>query len=172
MSVQNTFFDPALQNTTSGRKAAVPQNLSTDFRFRNILTMMQDDGVIAKDAETFSGTLSDDQKAQLREKYDIENMACYSDKRALLNELVKMGAITAEQSELSMCQLLPPQGPAGSRALGTGWEQSDELEAMLSEPNYISYLEKAIAFDELWSRSDDVKSARSALYDILREIYS
>ena len=42
---------------------------------------------------------------------------------------------------------------------------------MLSEPNYLSYLEKAIQLDDAWARSQDVKDARQKIYGLLQDIF-
>lgn len=177
MTIKGTSWDPL--KVAQATEQGVPKNLSADTNFRSILAMMQDDGIIARDAEAGDATLTAAQKEALQKAFDIENMSSYADKRALLNELVGLGALSAETSELSMCQLLPPQGLGAG--IGTGsvgllggfgaFDSAAGLEEMLSEPNYLRYLEKAMAFDEQWSRSDDVKNARQTVYDILSGIF-
>ena len=178
MTIKGTSWDP-LQVTDTTRKT-VPQNIASEARFLDILAMMQDDGLVAKNASPSLGALTDEQKSQIKSAFSIDEMAAYTDKRALLNQLVQFGALSAEESELSMFQLLPPQGTnaivqtgiSGMMGAPAGWDKSSEIDSMLSEPNYLSYLEKAIDFDHLWSRSDDVKNARLKLYDILSTIYT
>lgn len=155
----------SVQNTGEGQ---VPKNLSSDTRFKNIMLMFQQDGVIAADASAPLESLTEDQKAQLRQNFDIDSMGTLADKRALLNELVSLGALSSEESELSGMQLLPPAMGGG---IVTG-QQFAGLEEMLDEPNYISHLEQAISQDELWSRSDDVMNARAKLLGLLKDIYT
>ena len=155
------------QLLNAGTRQNVPKTLGTDARFRDILMMWQDDGVVAKDAEAPAETLTGAQKLRLRDEYDVNDMASLANKRALLNELVTLGVLTAEESELSGMQMLPPAGPGGLMMSGG----APGFEAMMEEGNYLTHLEKAMEFDNLWSRSEDVKGAREKLYTVLKDIY-
>ncbi len=150
-----------------GRTGRVPNTLSTDARFKDIMMMLQKDGVIATDAPQGAQPVAEEQKIRLREEFDIGDMAAFTQKRALLNRLVGLGLLSAEESELSGMQLLPPFS-----AGGVGTPPVASVDEMLDEPNYLSHLEKAMHLDELWSRSDDVRGARAKLHGILTEIFT
>lgn len=146
---------------------AVPRRLSADRRFLDILALWQDDGVVAKDAAAPAPALTEVQAAALRESFDINEMASFSGKRALLNQLVTLGALTAQEAELSTMQLLPRAGPGGGGlgSLPAGFD------TMMEDPDYRSHLRRAIEFDGLLHRSDDVRAARQKLYDLLCGVY-
>ncbi len=146
---------------------AVPSTLSADTRFKDLMMMLQQDGVIAADAPQRAQPLAGALKVQLQEEFDIDNMAAFTQKRALLNRLVGLGLLSAEESELSGMQLLPPFSTGGM-----GNPPVASVDEMLDEPNYLAHLEKAMRLDELWSRSDDVRGARSKLHGILTDIFA
>lgn len=158
----------ALGPLANAGEGQVPKNLSADTRFKDIMLMFQQDGVIAADASAPVEELTEVQKVRLRDEFDIDSMGTLAEKRALLNKLVRLGALTSEESELSGMQLLPPAMGGGIVA----GQQFAGLEEMLDEPNYISHLEQAIRQDELWSRSDDVVNARAKLLGLLQDIYT
>lgn len=166
MEIKRTDLEK-IQSSANTQKA-VPQNLAANSRFKNILMTWQNDGVVAQDAMTPSVGMTEDQKAALRERFDINDMASLQSKRAFLNELVKSGEISAEESELATMQMLPPAGPGGMLLSG----MPPAFEEMMDDPNYLSHLERAIEYDNLWSRSDDVRQARAKLYDTLKGIYA
>lgn len=166
MEIKGLDLDPVRNNT--GTQKTVPRNLAEDSRFKNILMMWQDDGVVAQDATAPSVGLTEEQKSALRNQFDIGNMASLQSKRALLNELVKMGEISAGESELATMQMLPPAGPGGTMLSG----MPAAFEDMMDDPNYLSHLERAIEYDNLWSRSDDVRQARVKLYDTLKSVFT
>ncbi|MDL2214199.1 hypothetical protein LJB76_01405 [Clostridia bacterium OttesenSCG-928-O13] len=178
----HNIWDVSKTSTAKTEDKSVPQKLADSARFKNMLLMMQQDGLISTDAAVSAAGLSDAQKNQLREQFNIEDMAAYADKRALLNELVGLGVLGAEESELSMLQMLPPRQSQGGvvvqtgsglmPSLAMGAEAETLMEEMLAEPNYLTYLEKAIQLDGLYDRSDDVKDARVKLYDLLKDIYT
>ncbi len=167
MDIKRNDFDPALAQSKDARRA--PQNLAQDTRFRDILLMWQSDGVVAQNPAAQTEALTGEQKQGLREAYSIGDMAALAQKRALLNELVSLGVLTAEESELSTMQMLPPAGPGG--ALMSGPLAGGVYDAMMEESNYLKHLERAIEFDALWSRSDDVRDARTKLYGILQDVF-
>lgn len=177
MDIKGFGLDAA-QRAAAATQKTTQENLSSNARFMDILAMMQSDGVIAQDTGVQGVRLTDEQRQTLRQTFDIDDMAPYANKRALLNELVGLGLITAQESELSMMQLLPPSLGAGAgvvqtggAALAGGWDVSAGIEAMLDEPNYLSFLQKAIGYDGMFSRSQDVADARQKLYDVLGEIF-
>lgn len=176
MDIKGNIWDVAKASKTS-QKRDIPQNLAAEGRFKDVLLMLQNDGLIPQDASAQTASLSDEQKQQLQNTFNIGDMAAYSDKRALLNELVKMGALSAEESELSMFQVLPQtMGTGAVVQTGMGammgmWNQTEDIEAIMNEPNYLSYLEKAIEMDSQGGRSDDVKAARLKLYDVLQNVF-
>lgn len=157
----------SLQQARNIGDRAVPGTLSTDTRFKDIMMMLQKDGVIATNAPQPAQPLAGAQKAQLREEFDIDNMAAFPQKRALLNRLVGLGQISAEESELSGMQLLPPFS-----ATGVAMPPVASVDEMLDEPNYLAHLEKAMRLDELWSHSADVRDARAKLHGVLTDIFS
>lgn len=178
MVIKGTQWDPLINGTNSTTGQNTPRSISSDVRFLDILSIWQDDGVVAKDAAQPVDALSEEQKATLRDTFDITNLASLQDKRGLLNELVKLGIFSAQESELSMMQMLPPMGSAllqtqnGNLLGASAWDAGSDYEAVMNEPDYLKYLEGAIKYDELWSRADDVKNARLKLYDILSDIYT
>ncbi len=146
------------------------ESIASNARFMDVLAMMQSDGVIAKNATARVDTLSEEQKEALREQFDIGDIQGMSGRRSLLNELVGLGVLSAEESELSMMQLLPPSG--GGVAMQSAWEAGTGFEAMLADPNYLSHLQRAIEFDGLWGRSEDVTAARQRVHDVLQDIFA
>ncbi len=156
-------------------------NVDAALRFQSILAMMQDDGLIAKDAETPATSLTSEQIEYLQSQFDINDMAQYTSKRALLNELVSLGVLTAEESELSMHQVLPPQDQNFGSVIGTGnvsllgaagmWSQNSKVQDMLSEPNYLDYLKQAMELDSLWNRPQEVVDAREKVYGLLYNVF-
>lgn len=176
MNVKGPGFDPTVQKTDNrAANSKIQQNLGSNMLFRDMLVMMQKDGLVAKDAKSESGgLLSDADKESLRSSFDIENMASYTKKRALLNELVSLGALGAEESELSLHQIIPPHtmGLLMGGGLTNPFAQNEELESIMNETNYLSYLQQAIKMDNTWSNSDDVKAARVKVYELLTDIFA
>ncbi len=167
MEIKTTGYAP-LQNTdTVTRQKA--ESIATSARFMDVLSMMQQDGVIAQNAPALVEELGEEQKQQLREMFDIYDIQGMGGRRAVLNELVGLGALSAEESELSLMKLLPPSG--GGIALGSGWEAGAGFEAMLADPNYLNHLKRAIEFDGLWGRGQDVSAARQKVYDVLKNVF-
>ena len=165
MEIRSTRLNP-VQTTDSTRQKA--ENIANSARFMDVLAMMQSDGVIAKNAALPIDTLGEEQKEALREMFDIADIRGMSGRREVLNELVGLGAISAEDSELSLMQLLPP---GGGVALGGSWEAGAGFEEMLSNPNYLDHLKRARDFDGMWGRTGDAPVARAKVYDLLKEIY-
>ena len=166
MEIKSSGLTPPVQSVTNTRQTA--ENIASSARFMDVLAMMQSDGVIAQNAGDPVEQLSAEQIEQLQSAFDITNIAGMSGRRELLNELVSMGALSAEQSELSMMQLLPPGGGA---QLGSGWESSAGFEAMLEDENYLSHLQRAIEFDNLFGRTGDVADAREKVYEVVQGIF-
>ncbi|MDL2253456.1 hypothetical protein LJC49_05200 [Ruminococcaceae bacterium OttesenSCG-928-I18] len=165
MEIKTTGPGPIRAPDTTRQRA---ESIATNARFMDVLSMMQSDGVIAQNPEDPVEQLSAEQKEQLRDSYDITQIEGMGGRRAVLNELVGLGALSAEESELSMMQLLPPGGGA---QLGSGWEAGAGFEEMLEDPNYLSHLQRAIEFDGLWGRSQDVMQAREKVYEVLKDIF-
>lgn len=166
MDVKNVGLYP-VQTVEGTRQKA--ENIASNARFMDVLAMMQSDGVIAQDAPARVEALSAEQKEALLEKYDINNVPGMNGRRALLNDLVGMGVLSAEESELSMMQLLPPS--SGGVAVQNGWEAGSGFEKMLADPNYMSHLKRAMEYDGLWGRSGDVTEARQRVHDVLQDIF-
>ncbi len=166
MEIRSTGLG-GVRTVDSARQKA--ENIASNARFMDVLAMMQSDGVIAQNAPARVEALSEEQKEALRAQFDIGNIQGMSGRRSLLNELVGRGLLSAEESELSMMQLLPPA--SGGVALQNGWEAGAGFEEMLADPNYLSHLQRAMEFDGLWGRSEDVTAARQRVYDVLQDIF-
>ena len=166
MEIRSTALNP-VQTVDVARQRA--ESISSSARFMDVLAMMQNDGVIAQNATARVDALSAEQKETLRDSFDIADVRGMSGRRALLNELVGLGVLSAEESELSMMQLLPPS--SGGLSMGAGWEAGAGFEEMLNDPSYLNHLKRAMEFDGLWGRSPEVTAARQRVYDVLKDVF-